>query len=406
MANQITVNGIEVDTLNDLIAQFVTDMQGIYGADIAVGPSFPDTPDTQMMMIFLQAVVDLEDLVVQVFNSMDPDLAIGNVLDQRVAYNGIQREAGTYTITPISILVSSDCTLTGLNDDPDNPYAVADEEGNQWFLIDTQNPVASDTPYSYPFRSAVPGAVLTTINTITVPVTVVLGVAEINNPLTYTTLGTNEETDAALRVRRQKSVSLGAQGVNAALEAALNNIPGMGSAKVYENDGSVTDSDGIPGHSIWVVVSGSALDADIANAIYVKRNEGCGMKGDVEYVVTQPDGSPFTVRWSEVVPEDLYIKFTATSLNGTVLPNTAAILAQLPDLYNNEIGVAQEVNINQLATLVQQIDPNTLVTVSAPAEGFSETGVALSYALTLNTSDKAKEFTVQSGNIAITVTPL
>ncbi len=266
--------------------------------------------------------------------------------------------------------------------------------------------MASDTPYSYPFRSAVPGAVLTTINTITVPVTVVLGVAEINNPLTYTTLGTNEETDAALRVRRQKSVSLGAQGVNAALEAALNNIPGMGSAKVYENDGSVTDSDGIPGHSIWVVVSGSALDADIANAIYVKRNEGCGMKGDVEYVVTQPDGSPFTVRWSEVVPEDLYIKFTATSLNGTVLPNTAAILAQLPDLYNNEIGVAQEVNINQLATLVQQIDPNTLVTVSAPAEGFSETGVALSYALTLNTSDKAKEFTVQSGNIAITVTPL
>lgn len=395
MSNTVDATGIHVATLVELQTAWTAALETIYGSDINLAS---DTPDGQAMNLYLQAVIDLEDLIVQVFNSMDPDLAIGNVLDQRVTYNGIQRNAGTYTITNISILIGSDCTLVGLNDS-DDAYTVEDAQGNKWFLEETQNPTASGTPYVYVFRSAIPGAVLTTINTITIPVTIVLGVTSINNPTTYTTLGINEETDAQLRVRRLQSVSLASQGYLSSLIAALLNVTGVTSATVTENDTDATDSQGIPSHSIWVVVAGTFSDADVAQAIYDKRNAGCGMyniSGDPNYTITQVDGSPFPIYWDVVSDENLYIEFDASSMDGINAPNTAAIIAQLPVLLVP--GVYEQVNINDLATLVQEIDPNTLVTNA----GFSAAALG-PFTNTLVPTASNKKFAVASGRIDITV---
>ncbi len=366
MPNSIGPTGLEVATRAEIIAAYTTAFQTIYGADINLDQ---DSPDGQMIGIFTQSILDLEDLLVQIYNMFDPDNAVGVVLDQRVAINGIQRQAGTFTITPITIVTSQACNLYGLDqaEDP-NPqpvYTVQDNAGNKWLLQTTQLIGAPGT-YVASFRAELPGANLTIPNTIDIPVTIVLGVTSVNNPTLYTTLGMNEESDAALKVRRQKSVSLASQGYLAGLLAALENISGMASAFVYENNTSATDGDGVPGHSIWVIVSGTASDAEIANAIYTKRNAGCGMKGSTTYAVTQVDGSPFIVRWDVVLFENLFIVFTATSIDGVNVPNIQAIR---PALVNSFVpGVNQEVNINALATQVQAVDPNTLVTNA----GFSD----------------------------------
>lgn len=392
MPNQITALGLETKSQAELVAEFTAAFQAIYGTDIDLSQN---SPDGQMMNIFIQSVLDLEDLLTQIYNSFSPDNAIGVSLDERVALNGIQRQGGTYTITNVELVVSESINLAGLDTNPDSPYTVADNAGNQWFL---QNSVSIALPgtYTYSFRAALPGAVLTTPNTITVPVTVVLGVANINNPTTYTTLGENQETDAALRVRRQKSVSLASQGYLAGLLAALENITGVTAAFVYENTTGSTDGDGVPGHSIWVIVAGTAAPADIANAIYTKRNAGCGMFGGESYTVTQVDGSPFTLYWDDVVEEDLYIQFDASSLDGVNPPNTAAILAQLPIIFKP--GVAEQVNINDLATLVQEIDNNTLVTNA----GFAYSGGG-PFLNKLSPTAKNKQFIVDSGRIDITI---
>ena len=217
MANQVTAAGIETDSLTDIVAQLTADLQSIYGADINVDS---DSPDGQWINSIAQVVIDELDLITQVYNSFDPDLAIGTVLDQRVTINGIQRLGGTYTTTAVTIVTDRALTLYGLDQTIQPVYTVADNAGNQWQLIATQSPVAAGT-YSYSFQAADPGAVLTTPNTITVPVTIVIGVSSINNPSTYISLGINEETDAALRLRRQKSVSLSSQGYYAGLLAAL-----------------------------------------------------------------------------------------------------------------------------------------------------------------------------------------
>lgn len=390
MPNSIGPTGLTTATQAELLANFTTDYQVIYGNDINLDQ---DTPDGQMMMIFIQAVLDVEDLLTQIYNMFDPDNAVGNVLDQRVAINGIQRQAGTHTMTNVTVVTSQSITLYGADQSVNAPYLIADNEGNQWELLTTIS-LPSDGTYVLAFEAAVPGAILSVPNTITVPVSVVLGVVSVNNPTTYTTLGLNEETDAELKVRRQKSVSLSSQGYLQGLLAALDNISGVVSAFVYENVTGTTDGDGIPGHSIWVIVSGAASPVSIANAIYTKRNAGCGMKGTQTYNILQADGSNFTIRWDFVTPENLFIKFTATSLDGVNPPNISAIKAQLVTLFVP--GVNQQVNINELSTLVQDIDPNTLVT----SAGFS-TSSGGTYTNTLLPASKDKQFAVSSPDIII-----
>jgi hypothetical protein len=361
---------LTVVTQSELVTRFTAAYQAIYGSSINLASN---TPDAQMMMIFIQATLDNANLLSQRYSSFDPNTAVGVQLDQRCAINGIQRQAGTYTTTNITVVMSQSVNLYGLDQTAQPVYTISDNAGNQWQLQTTQLGVTGTQVYV--FQSATPGAVLTTPNTITVPVTVVLGVTSVNNPTTYLSLGINAETDAALRVRRSQSVQLASQGYFQGLLAALQNISGVTGAFVYENTTGATNGQGVPGHSIWVIVAGSGAAASIANAIYTKRNAGCGMFGAQTYTITQADGSSFVVSWDNVAQQNLFINFIATSVNGTTPPNIAAVRTALQTTFAP--GVYSEVNINQLATLVQQTDPNTLVT----AAGFS---LALVQTLTLS----------------------
>lgn len=396
MPNLLNADGLTIATQTELLNQYDEAFQLIYGSDIDLSPS---TPDGQIIGLFIQSVLDLEDLLLEIYNSFDPDNAIGVVLDQRVAINGIQREAGTFTVTPIQLVLSQSVNLYGLDQTIQPVYTVSDNAGNQYELQTTQLGIGPGT-VNLNFQAATPGALTTIPNTITVPVSIVLGVTSINNPTTYMTLGINEETDAALKIRRQESVSLPSQGFYAGMIASLLNIPGVTYASINENDTGTTNAYGVPGHSIWVIVAGSGAAASIAQVIYNKRSAGCGLYNSMDsgaetFLVTQLDGTVFPVYWDNVITENLFIKFTATSLNGINPPNISAILSQLPVLFTP--GVFQQVNINDLATLVQDIDPNTLVTNA----GFSLTSGG-TYTPTLSPSFPNKQFVVSTADIIIT----
>lgn len=390
MPNVLDANGLQVKTREELVTYFTEQYQTIYGTDINLSSN---TPDGQMMNIFIQAILDQQDLAVQIYNSFDPDNAIGVVLDQRVTINGIQRQAATYTETDITVVLSTSVNLYGLDgetpgslrDDGNEVYTVSDNAGNRWQLKTSQIGVGAGT-FSYEFIAAIPGAQLTIPNTITVQVTVVLGVTSVNNPSTYTALGENEESDAALRLRRQKAVSLASQGYLRGLLAALENVTGVTSAFVYENTSDAVDGDGVPGHSIWVIVAGNGADADIAQAIYTKRNAGCGMKGDITYNVLQVDGTSFTIKWDEVQTRTVFIRFTVSPIDGV----TPVGVQLVRDGVSESLipSVNQRLNVNEVATLAQTADPNALVTLAGISLGTVQTltlsGVAASGAFKIN----------------------
>ena len=376
MANKIDENGLEVNTKAELLAIFEDGFKAIYGADTNFDQ---DTPDGQMINLYVQSVLDTSDFLKQIYNSFDPDNAIGKVLDQRVSVNGIQRQGGTFSRTPITITTTQPLTLYGLDQDVEQIYTVSDEQNNEWQLLESVVIGASGTN-SYLFQAAIAGQVLTTPNTIVRPVTVVLGVDSVNNPTVQSLIGTDEESDYALRIRRQQSVSLASQGFLTSTLAALKNVEGVVSAVVYENNSGATDADGIPSHSIWAIVSGNYSDEDVANAIYQKRNAGCGMYGDVDYTITQIDTTPFIVNWDVVETSEIFIEINLESINGGVI-DYDGIRSQIPIQYIPD--VYETVNTNVLAGIVDSVDPNALMVTS----GFSNV-LAGPYTNTLSPATK------------------
>lgn len=395
MPNILDQNGLQVKDLSEIRDEIIADLKVAYGDDINVDQ---DTPDGQAINIFALAVKDTLDVLTQVYSSFDPDQAIGRVLDDRVSINGIQRLAGTHTTTPVVVETDRALNLVGLDSSlPENPpanvFTVADTEGNYFYLTSSQT-IAGAGFNSFSFTAKEIGAIQTVPNQLNKLVTTVLGVKTVNNPVTTGTVtGLNEETDTALRLRRQKSVSLASQGYLQSLEAELQNISGVVYSKVYENTSSVTDGDGIPSHSIWVIVEGGS-DANIGYAIYTKRNAGCGMKGSVIVDVTRPDGSIFQVQFDRTQTQNLYVKFDAHSISGAPL-DTTYIKEQLA--LGLSLGVGDDVNTNDVASLIRTIDANCLATnIKVSSDGTNWFDI-------IGTSAKNKRFVLLSTNVTITV---
>lgn len=363
--NYIDANGLTIQTRQQIIDEILNGADGfsgmreIYGSTINVDPN---SPDGNLVNLIAQAKVDVLEVLAQIFASFDPDLAIGRALDMRCAINGVYRKAGTYTETNVDVTATEAVTINGLDDAPDNPFTIQDAAGNQFVLKETFVFSGAGTE-TLAFRAKNLGEVQTTPNTLTQIVTVTLGISAVNNPDAPTANGTNEETDYALRVRRSRSVAIPSKGFLEGLIGALLALEGVTDVIVLENITSEVDDNDIPGHSIWVIVAGGDND-EIGEVIYVKRNAGCGMKGDVTVTIDQVDGTTFDVLFDRPTSENLWIKFDLTAVTGIADP--AYVRAQLLDRLAYRIN--QPADASAIVALVKEIAPNC----SVSAEGVSD----------------------------------
>lgn len=395
MPNLLDSTGLQVKTFEEIRADIITGLKAAYGDDINVDQ---DTPDGQAIGVFSLAVQDTLDLISQVYSSFDPDQAIGRNLDERCAINGIQRLAGTHTTTSVKITADRIVNLIGLDGSdpsapPANTFTVSDLEGNLFYLSNSVATINGDIDTL--FTAVEIGAIETAPAQITKIITNTLGVKSVTNSTAMnTTLGTNEETDAALRLRRLQAVSLASQGYLTSLKAEIQNISGVTYSEVYENNQSGT-VDTIPGHSIWVIADGG-LEEDIAYAIYTKRNAGCGMKGSVQVDVTQPDGTLFPIYFDRTSTESIYLKFTAQSVS--VPPKTIDTNYLKDEIVNNlNLGVNGPVNANDIAAIVRDIDSTILATdILLSTDN-------LNWFSIVSPSAKNIRFSLVVGNITITV---
>lgn len=394
MPNILDQNGLQTNTVADLVDMLLNgtpDYPGyyqIYGPNINVGPN---SPDGQTINIFAQIVADALDLIAQVNAGMDPDQALGRVLDMRCAINGVTRRGATYTQQMIEVTASQALSLDGLDTSPTSPFTASDDAGNQFQLVAAYAFIGAGTQ-SLLFQAATLGAIQTTANTIINIVTVLLGVTSVNNAAAALSVGQEEETDSALRVRRANSVSLPSQGYLQGLLGALLDTDGVAQAIVLENVTNATDANGVPAHSIWAIVLGGT-DADVAHAIYVKRNAGCGMKGAVSVSVPAIDGSPnVSIKFDRPTNENLWIELTVVAVTGVA--DTAYIKEQILLFLSYRIN--ESADASAIVALVKQIAPN----VSISNEGVSDDGIT--YVSLLAPTAVNYQFQIADARIAIT----
>lgn len=312
MPDFLGANGLQLKTYNEIKSELEDAFKIIYGEDISLDQ---DTPDGQLIGILAQIATDQREKLLEIYSSFDPDQATGAILDQRVGINGILRNEGSYTRTPVTITTDRALTLDGV-DTSSNPYTIKDDAGTLFVLEETAAIVAAGD-HILNFRAKDIGKILIGLNTITTAETIVAGVTGINNPDAPIIIGQDEEPDDVLKERRKKSVAISSKGYLDSIEAALANVDGVTTATVIENNTDGTDSDGTPAHTIWALVEGGN-DADIAQAIYSKKSAGAGMRGSEEVVITRENGRSFTVKFDRPVQQDLYIRFNLIISGGLI----------------------------------------------------------------------------------------
>lgn len=400
MASIIDANGLTIAQTQDIIANFVLGYQTIYGSDINFDSN---TQDGQTINIEAQSIEDVLEVLLNIYNAFDPQAAIGTQQDRLYYINGIIRKGATYSFQDIDVTVTQSVTLQGLDADADNPdgigYTVADNFGNQWILLDTQTPSVADT-YTYTFRAKNLGAITSLPNTITIPVTIILGVSAVNNPTGVTTVGLDGETDAAFRTRQAISFANRTTNSLDGLYSDLLNLTGVVDAAVYENDKNSEDDNGIPAHGSWTIVDGGA-DSDIANLIYIDRTAGTPMKGDTTYTITTIQGQSFVAQFDRPQSEALYIKFDIKPLQAGASFDESAIKNYI--IANQAYKIGQEANTATL-TYYAMLAINTVSGVGS--------GVPLNLLISINgtdwtdfleTSTLRKKWVIDADNIDITV---
>lgn len=279
MPNILDANGLEIATVQEILAQITNGAAG-YPGYLTIFPGAnlqPNSPDANLINIFAQVTVDLEEFLQMIYDSFDPDQAIGPTLDSRCSINAVFREGGTYTDQAVQVTATGPVTINGLDAAPTNPFTVADTQGNQYQLLLTTSFSGAGTQ-SLNFQAVAVGPVQSAPATITAIVTVVAGISGVTNSGGPSVVGISEETDGALRIRRANSVANGSIGYIDGLLGVILAVPGVTGAVVLENDGPTIDSRGIPGHAIWVIVAGSgpSFNSGVANAVWQKKNAGCG----------------------------------------------------------------------------------------------------------------------------------
>lgn len=396
MSDLLDATGLTLKTLAELRTELEDDLKAIYGEDINVDQN---SQDGQSINIYCQGGIDIREVVQRVYSSFDPDEAEGRVLDQRVGINGIERNSGTFTYVDITFTIDQSMNLVGLDDQADevdptvtNLYTVKDDEGNEFYLLESQSiiyPTTADLTFT--FRAKEIGVVEVTPLTITTPVTIIAGVLSITNTSSANSVGVDEESDYDLKIRRRGSVALPASGYLDSIEAAILNVDDVTDAVVHENDTDSVDGDGIPAHGIWCIIEGGD-DDEVALAIYKKKSSGSAMKGDEEVYVPRTRNRTFLIRFDRVVNQDLYIRFSITYTGGVY--DATYIKQQIVQYVLWEMG--KDASTDAIISFVKSINEDYIIT------GCQISDDGISWAETYSPTSKKHKFINDTANITIT----
>jgi hypothetical protein len=153
------------------------------------------------------------------------------------------------------------------------------------------------------------------------------GVIDIYNPYPAV-LGQAEEPDVALRLRYNTGVYQLGAGTAPSIDANIKeNIEGVSSVKLLINENDGTNSFGLPGHSIELIIEGGD-DQDIFNEIHRVKGAGILSFGNMTGSVKGEDGFNYPVSFSrpEMVWVWLRIAYT-TNPEKTIPGNIAGQIA-------------------------------------------------------------------------------
>lgn len=351
----VTEAGFIGRTLLDLKEEAESNWKGEFGDNVDLDVN---SPDEQIISIIVDRLAELWELGQAVYSSFDPDKATGQAQDALCAITGTMRDPASNstvmltctgsdgTLLPAGREVSVDVTLERF-------ATIADATLVPAGLWNTGTPytvgtfVRTSTPRIYVCITAgtsagagtgpsgvgsdivdgtvhwryvgdglayiqveaeaantgVVAAAAFSISTIETPVS---GWSNVLN-LTDAVPGEEEESDDALRVKREAELAAAGAGTLPAIRADVLKVEGVTSCVVFQNNTSATDVDGRPPHSVEAVVEGGD-DDEIGAAIFANVSAGVEPYGTTVVTVTDSQGLDWDVGFSRPTSLTIYVR--------------------------------------------------------------------------------------------------
>lgn len=263
--------GLHISSYNDIRDSLVEEMRAIYGNDIYLDN---DSQDYQMICAFALMAYDVQQALLLAYNNISPATATGTGLDRVVALNGIRRAKASYSTCLVKLTGTAGTTISN--------GVVQDSRGIQWRLPEQITISDNGTATALATCTTI-GRITAATGDINTIVTPTRGWTSVINDVPAIA-GVNQETDSALRAKQRISTANPSNTVFEGTIGAIANVDGVVRYAAYENDTN-TERDGLPPHSITMVVDGGT-DQDVAQAIYLHKTPGCYTNGDIEVNVS------------------------------------------------------------------------------------------------------------------------
>lgn len=336
---QFTPAGVVVPAESDILAGVQADMNAAFGGGL--NPAL-ETPQGQLASSQAAVIGDKNSEVVYLANQVDPQYADGRFQDAIARLYFLTRKPATATAVM--------ATLTGVPGTVVPAGTLAqDTEGNT-YASSGDATIGMAGTVDTEFQNTVTGPIPCAAGTLTKVYQAVPGWDAITNAANGT-LGADVESRADFEYRRQNSVEKHANGTPGAIYGEVFALTDVLDVYVIDNPSGSTVLTGATNypmlpHSVYVAVVGGA-DADVAAAIWRKKDLGCDYNGNTSVSVMDESGysypqPTYTVKFER--PAALPIKFAVQIINDPALPSNivALVKAAIIARFNGEDGTKRE----------------------------------------------------------------
>lgn len=312
----------------------------------------PATPAGQLIASEAALVQAKDSEILYLANMFNPLTSEGRWQEALGKIYFLQRKTAESTVVT--------CTCSGLyNTVISAGSIVQNTDGYQLRSLDAATIPASGT-IDIEFEVTETGPISIAAGTVTKIITVIPGWDTVTNAAAGV-LGRDEETQTEFETRRYNSVAMNAHGSVSAIQGAIANVDGVLDCKVLENSTDTTMTIlgvNVDPHSICACVFGGD-GTEIAEAIYRKKDAGCGTTGSTTVAYTDPDFNNATYTYKILRPIVVDVKMAVTIKNTGSTPASIADdikAALIADFYgqgeNARVGLGQTLYASRFYPIV------------------------------------------------------
>lgn len=358
MSFGITIEGFIPKTVEDAKAELEASFRAAFGESIDVSPQ---SNFGQIIGVMAENIGDAWDALHGVYAAFAPDSAGGISLDNVAAITGTVREPATPSEVTITATGTAGTVLTagrqmsvtgtGVKFETTAGGTIAavgawasgtaytlgqrrSNSGNVYQVTTAGTSAGSGGPTGtgsaitdntvvWQYLGAGAGAVDITAESVDYGPKVALAGTLINietpvsgwsnvTNLLDAEVGADLETDASLRVRREQELRASGNAALEAIRSAILQVEDVETCTVFENITDDTDVDGLPPHSVEVLVKGGE-DEQIAAELFGSVAAGIATYGTTTETVSDVEGLTHTIKFSRPSDVDIWVIVNVTA---------------------------------------------------------------------------------------------